>query len=83
MGFLVRGRQVVDERKTGIESLMEHVRESLQDSPLEVDEGTIHLTISIGATEYRSGETAGDALQRADDALYSAKAGGRNCVRFA
>ena len=81
--FLVRGRQVVDESKTGIESLMEHVRESLQDSPLEVDEGTIHLTISIGATEYRSGETAGDALQRADDALYSAKAGGRNCVRFA
>ena len=74
---------MVDERKTEIESLMEHVRESLQDSPLEVDEGTIHLTISIGATEYRSGETAGDALQRADDALYAAKAGGRNCVRFA
>ena len=83
VAFLVLERQAVDEGKSGIEALMEQVRGSLECSPLEVDEGTIQLTISIGVTEYRSGETPGDALQRADDALYAAKADGRNRVRVA
>tara|TARA_B100000953_G_scaffold238632_1_gene200113 strand:+ start:826 stop:2691 length:1866 start_codon:yes stop_codon:yes gene_type:complete len=81
--FLVLTEKAIAEGKPGIEALMEQVRGTLEGSPLEVEEGLIHLTISIGATEYRSGETPGDALQRADDALYAAKAGGRNQVRMA
>ena len=81
--FLVLTEKAIAEGKPGIEALMEQVRGALEGSPLEVEEGLIHLTISIGATEYRSGETPGDALQRADDALYAAKAGGRNQVRMA
>ena len=81
--FLVLTEKAIAEGKPGIEALMEQVRGTLEVSPLEVEEGLIHLTISIGATEYRSGETPGDALQRADDALYAAKAGGRNQVRMA
>lgn len=38
------------------------------------------VTISIGATNYRSGETNEKFLQRADDALYESKERGRNLV---
>ncbi len=38
------------------------------------------VTASIGVTEYRSGETAMALLERVDDALYRAKANGRNRV---
>ncbi|MBX7531820.1 GGDEF domain-containing protein [Qipengyuania sp. 1XM1-15A] len=39
-------------------------------------------TASIGLSPLRKGETVGDALQRADDALYEAKSGGRNKVCY-
>ncbi|MED5407051.1 MAG: ammonium transporter [Pseudomonadota bacterium] len=81
--FLVLTEKAIAEGQPGIEALMEQVRGTLEGSPLEVEEGPIHLTISIGATDYRSGETPGDTLQRADDALYAAKAAGRNQVRMA
>lgn len=38
-------------------------------------------TASIGLTHMDRGESIGDALQRADNALYGAKQGGRNRVR--
>ena len=36
------------------------------------------LTISLGVTEYRPGETVPTMLKRVDNALYAAKQGGRN-----
>ncbi|TVP83522.1 MAG: PAS domain S-box protein [Thioalkalivibrio sp.] len=36
------------------------------------------LTISLGVTEYRPGETVPEMLKRVDNALYAAKQGGRN-----
>ena len=38
------------------------------------------MTVSIGAAQYRSGERLIDTLERADAALYKAKASGRNRV---
>jgi diguanylate cyclase (GGDEF)-like protein/PAS domain S-box-containing protein len=40
-----------------------------------------HVTISAGVAELAPGEVASDALARADDKLYEAKAAGRNLVR--
>jgi len=40
--------------------------------------GPGHLTISLGVTEYRPGETVSAMLKRVDTALYEAKLGGRN-----
>jgi diguanylate cyclase (GGDEF)-like protein len=40
----------------------------------------IALTVSIGVTEYRTGEAVGQAVGRADEALYLAKSTGRNRV---
>ncbi len=39
-----------------------------------------NITVSLGVAEYRSGENIFDTVRRADEALYRAKAGGRNRV---
>ena len=41
-----------------------------------------HVTISIGITEARVGDTAESIFQRVDKALYDAKHDGRNCTRM-
>ena len=37
-------------------------------------------TVSIGVAQFRPGETIAQTVARADEALYLAKSGGRNCV---
>jgi diguanylate cyclase len=38
------------------------------------------ITLSLGVSCYRPGESLADFVRRADDALYQAKRGGRNRV---
>jgi diguanylate cyclase len=58
----------------------ENVRESL--AKLVVDHGGQRLTVtaSVGLAAIETNELAETLLQRADAALYAAKAGGRNCA---
>lgn len=41
------------------------------------------VTASFGVARYRGGESVADLVRRADDALYVAKASGRDAVRSA
>jgi diguanylate cyclase len=55
----------------------EQIRNGISTS-LRVPKATV--TVSIGVSEIRSGDSPHTWLKRADDALYAAKHGGRNCV---
>ncbi len=62
----------------------ERLRAVIGDKPIEVGESAVPVTISIGVAVTRDvEETPESLLQRADEALYAAKNGGRNCIRVA
>lgn len=58
----------------------ERVRRAVVRRPFE---GIVEVTIAIGIAEYRPGEAVGSLLARADEALHSARRGGRNRVHAA
>jgi diguanylate cyclase (GGDEF)-like protein len=63
-------------------TIAERIRRSIQDTPIDIGETQLHLTISSGISNFpihrvRSKE---DLVKMADLALYDAKRGGRNRV---
>ena len=59
----------------------ERFRAALEAQPAPTDAGPVHCTVSIGIATMDAAIASVDALlKRADDALYSAKHGGRNRV---
>jgi diguanylate cyclase (GGDEF)-like protein len=64
--------------------LPERLRSCIGDLPLPTRSGPVSATISIGVARLLpSDANIGALLARADEALYRAKADGRNCVRLA
>jgi two-component system cell cycle response regulator len=67
-------------------AVAERLRSVIAEKPIELGEppAALPITISIGVAMTRGGEeTPGSLLRRADEALYAAKAAGRNCIRVA
>lgn len=62
------------------ETPLERIRQGIADSDWSEINPRMRITVTIGATEYRSGETVEELLQRADAALYQGKGAGRNQV---
>lgn len=61
------------------QTFAERLRQKIANTPTEHQDQAIHITISIGITPLsRQDKGAGDFLERADRALYRAKALGRN-----
>lgn len=58
----------------------ERIRRSVAAEPLELDGGPVSLTVSIGYSSWREGDTEKELFDRADGALYRAKHAGRNRV---
>jgi diguanylate cyclase (GGDEF)-like protein len=58
----------------------ERLRGATEGLVVQHGEQSLSITVSIGLTEFRSGESSAALAQRADEALYAAKAGGRNRV---
>ncbi|MCI4412292.1 MAG: GGDEF domain-containing protein [Thiotrichales bacterium] len=63
--------------------LAEKLRKSLEEAKLKVKDSQerISLTASFGVATYVKGEKSAVFFDRADKALYAAKAAGRNCVK--
>lgn len=58
--------------------LANRIREAIAGASIEVDKTPVRATISIGVAGIRHSESLDRLLQRADEALYRAKARGRN-----
>tara|TARA_B100000315_G_scaffold212311_1_gene209615 strand:- start:6486 stop:8027 length:1542 start_codon:yes stop_codon:yes gene_type:complete len=69
-----------DIEKAGI--LAERIRMAIENKPIDVQEGQVNVTSSIGISCYpfSSVEDKNDLVKMADNALYQAKKNGRNCV---
>ncbi len=68
----------VDE--TGLAATAEKLRALVASSFLDIEGAELHVTISIGATLARPGDTVQTIVARADRLLYESKSAGRNRV---
>ena len=69
--------------REGVLALGERAREALAEMPVRVGDGSIDLTLSVGAALAGDERRTPDALvEAADQALYEAKNAGRNRVRI-
>ncbi|MEQ8442103.1 MAG: diguanylate cyclase [Alphaproteobacteria bacterium] len=61
----------------------DRIREDIEAMMFDGGRKDFGVTVSVGLAEWRRGETATGVLERADQALYEAKHGGRNQVKTA
>jgi diguanylate cyclase (GGDEF)-like protein len=61
----------------------ERLRRCVSSLRFEDVRGLDSVTVSIGIAQFQHNEGLGKTVSRADDALYAAKAAGRNCIRRA
>jgi two-component system, cell cycle response regulator len=64
----------------GVKVVAERLRAAAEHLALQYEGRKVPLTISLGATGLVPGETLEALVDRADRAMYAAKAGGRNCA---
>lgn len=67
----------------GAQACVERLRCTTREHAFTTSAGDLSLTFSAGIAHYRTGETIATLIQRADDALYRAKAGGRDRIETA
>jgi diguanylate cyclase (GGDEF)-like protein len=58
----------------------ERIRRRIGTEPVQLGSATVEVTISQGLAIYREGDDVPSLLKRADQAMYRAKAAGRDCV---
>jgi diguanylate cyclase (GGDEF)-like protein len=61
---------------------IQRIRDRLADHVIAPGVPGLRVTFSAGLTEFKSGESIEQTVERADQALYQAKASGRNCTRL-
>lgn len=77
--FILICSQIHEER---LISLAEKLRETIEQYTFGIEDQSIKVTVSIGATTVNAAETFETVFKRADKALYKAKNNGRNQVQF-
>ncbi|MFC5864551.1 diguanylate cyclase [Acidicapsa dinghuensis] len=73
---------LTETRIQGAMVIAERIRAAVEERVISADGNEISLTLSIGVTSHteEDAEAVEELLKRADEALYRAKAAGRNCV---
>lgn len=60
--------------------IAERIRKKIENTKLIYNKKTFKVTVSVGMTAYKEGDTPESLIERADQALYQAKNSGRNKV---
>jgi len=60
----------------------ERVRARISSDSVHCGETSLNVTMSLGLAQARDSDAVDDLIERADNALYAAKAAGRDCVRI-
>jgi len=60
--------------------IAERIRQQIENTEIIFENDSINLTVSIGASTFRKGDSIESLFNRADKALYQVKEGGRNQV---
>jgi diguanylate cyclase (GGDEF)-like protein len=62
---------------------LEKIRNTIKAITFKFKDKQVQITVSLGATQFKKGDTPLAAFDRADDALYEAKNSGRDrlCIR--
>lgn len=60
----------------------EKLRQKIESSPFNFRKEPVQITMSVGISEFKEGESPEDVFERADKALYKAKESGRNQVQL-
>ncbi len=66
----------------GAVNFAERLRKDVADKPVKTDAADVPVTISLGCSVYIPNEKMTQFIERADQALYRAKEGGRNRVEY-
>ncbi len=66
----------------GVVKFAERLREDVAGRPVKTDAADVPVTISLGCATYQPNEKMTEFIERADQALYRAKEGGRNRVEY-
>jgi diguanylate cyclase len=61
--------------------VLDTIRAAIANAAFNYKEQPIAITLSIGVTEFKTDDDLETAFARADEALYAAKSGGRNCIK--
>jgi diguanylate cyclase (GGDEF)-like protein len=61
----------------------EELRKTVKLFEFIAGEAQVHVTLSLGVSEFKVGDHLEDVIKRADEALYKAKQHGRDCVESA
>lgn len=75
MIILLRGASLKDSL-----NVAEKIRKNIEKSEIKDQNNTYNLTVSLGVSVFKSGDTLETIIKRADDGLYKAKDTGRNRV---
>ncbi len=78
--FAVLLRETEGANAARVGEILRRTVESARLKRADTGEPVGEITVSVGATDYRGNESIDDVMQRADNALYRSKEGGRNRV---
>ena len=71
---------VLDIKSSSLQTVAEKLRQLIEQSGVEGNDRNLKVTVSIGASMVRPGDTLQSLIQRADELMYKSKQNGRNRI---